>query len=148
MKKMWVVSAGSYSDYRVLAVCDCKKTAVKLVDRYNAGGSYGYARVESLSYVDDPNISRVEVLSMSTTLWDDGSEDVQDNQFRVEWPFEPLYTHEDCVWRWVRAPIHGGKGGRLDVYGTDHERVRKVFGERRALLIMDDAFRAKNEIHG
>jgi mRNA-degrading endonuclease toxin of MazEF toxin-antitoxin module len=44
--------------------------------------------------------------------------------------------------------MHHDQGGRLEVWGTDHERVRKVYGDRRALIISDDAFRAQREVTG
>ena len=148
MEKMYAISKGSYSDYRVLAVCDSKKTAKALAARYNATEHYSETYVETILYVDNPDVQRVETLDLSITIWDDGSETDDHISYRVEWPFDPLYDSSDCTWRWVRAPVHKGKGGRLDVYGTDHERVRKVFGERRALLHTDDAFRSKKEVRG
>lgn len=151
MKTMWVISSGSYSDYRVQAVCDSKETAETIVARANADRSGGYRseyEVEELVYMDDPKVQKVETLRLSVTIWDDGTETQDTQAYDVEWPFDSLYGLTECEWRWVRAPVHDGKGGRLDIRGTDHERVRKVFGERRALIHSDDAFRSKREIKG
>lgn len=93
-------------------------------------------------------VGKVETLRLSVNIWDDGQETEDRQSYNVEWPFDTLYGLTDCSWRWVRAPMHKDKGGRLEVHGTDHKRVRKVFGERRALFHTDDAFRAKREITG
>lgn len=147
---IYVVSSGTYSDYSVLVACPSKKDADLLAQRYAASGGYGYddARVEWLPIVPG-DVQQVTVLHMSTTLWDDGSETDTRERLTVKWPFElDDPKHADCTWRWVSAPMHHGKGGRLDVHGTDHERVRKVLGDQRALLITDDAYRARREITG
>jgi len=150
MATMWVIASGSYSDYRVHAVCDSKKTAKTIAARANADrdGYHDDYVIEELVYVDDPQISKVETLRLSVNIWDDGTETEDRESYSVEWPFDTLYGLSDCTWRWVRAPMHKNKGGRLEVSGTDHERVRKVFGERRALIHSDDAFASKGEITG
>lgn len=150
MKTMWVLSSGSYSDYRVHAVCDSKATAKRIAARAKATKSAWRSEyeIEELAYVDDPDLKPVETLDLAVDIYDDGRESEPRESFRVEWEFDPLYELSDCLWRWVRAPIHNGRGGRLEVRGTDHERVRKVFGERRALIHSDDAFRSKKEIKG
>lgn len=145
MKNAWVVSKGSYSDYRVLCVCPTKRDAETVASKYNAGDAYADARVESLMVVD-ATVKRVELLHLSTTLWDDGRETDQRETRRDEWPFDALYGIPAVYWRWVRAPMHKDAGGRLDVYGIDHERVRRVFSEQRAALISDDAYRSRREM--
>lgn len=147
MKEMWAITSGSYSDYRVHAICDSEATAEKIVARANKGGNERYM-VESFSFVDDPEISMVDILHISVNIWDNGTQDAVSERYSAEWPFDSTYGLADCFWRWVRAPIHGGRGGRLDVWGTDHERVRKVFGDQRAMFLVDDAMRAKKELHG
>lgn len=149
MKTMWAVSSGSYSDYRVHAVCDSEATAKTIVARANAdANTYERYEIEELAFIDDPTIKKAETLRLRVNIWDDGTETQQSETFIVEWPFDTLWDLTDCSWRLVRAPIHNGKGGRIEVWGTDHERVRKVFGERRALFHSDDAFRSKREIKG
>lgn len=149
-KTMHVISKGDYSDYRVLAVCKSKKVAKRLAARYNAreASEYYQARVEEIYYVDDPDIKRVETLEITINLWDDGTENEAHQSYRVEWPFDTLFELTECSWRWVRAPIHKGLGGRLEVRGTNHELVLKVYGEKRAMLKSDDAMRAKREMSG
>lgn len=148
---VWVVASGSYSDYRVLCACESKADADLLAARIRTTGNWRRddARVESLPLVRDPNVQRVEILSLQVNIWDDGTTTEDRLNVRVEWPFDALF--DDAVpvqWRWVRAPIHHNKGGRLEVSGTDHERVRKTFSDRRAEILTDDALRAKTERRG
>lgn len=148
--RIYVVSAGTYSDYAVLCACNSKSDAAIIAKKVTDSGIgwRGDARVESLPVVTS-DVAPVSVLRLSENIFDDDRLAGYDEQVRVEWPFDSLFG--DAVplhWRWVRAPIHEGKGGRLEVSGTDHERVRKVFSERKALLRTDDAFRARREVNG
>lgn len=150
-ESVFVIASGEYSDYRVLAVVTGgKKAAKELVARANAhGDTYRTYFMEELPVVA-ADVQRVEILTLTAEIRDAGPvvEAERDPYYRVEWPFDALFGTPACAWRWVRAPVHNGKGGRLEVQGTDHERVRKVYGERKALLLTDDAFRAKREATG
>lgn len=143
-KGTWVIARGSYSDYRVLCACPSKKDAKTLAARFNSTETYEQAGIEWLPEFDGQT-ERVEILLLSTTLWDDGSETEQRESFRTEWPFDGIYDHKPVNWRWVRAPCHHEKGGRLDVSGTDHERVRRVFSDKRAEIIATDVLRLRRE---
>lgn len=75
----------------------------------------------------------------TTNLWDNGKESETKTSMRTVWPFADYAGIPSAVsWRWVRAPVHNNAGGRLTVEGIDHERVRKVFSERRAEIIGDE----------
>ena len=140
MKTMYVVSKGEYSDYRVMCVTDSKERAEHVADAYNATSPWAGADVEELPYVDSEP-QRLHILTMTENLWDDGTTSETLERVELSWEFDLLFPdHAVPVgWRWVRAPIHRGRGGRLDVFGTDHERVRKVFGERKAQIRADEA---------
>jgi hypothetical protein len=66
---------------------------------------------------------------------------------RENW-LAPEQLSKPVTWRWVRAPVHDGKGGRLEVYGTDEQRVRQTFSDRKAQLLTEDAFRMRREAKG
>lgn len=141
--KIWAVSSGSYSDYRVLACVATEADAVKLATRINETGSWCRdAFVESFPLVA-PDIPQVQFLTMSCNVMDDGSCVTQPEHIIVEWPFDGDYPA--VKWRWVRTH---NKGGRLDASGTDHGRVRRVFSDRRAQLLAEDAFRMRREAKG
>lgn len=147
-KTTWAVSAGECSDYQVLCVCDSEKRAEVVVGLLKDGpdGWHREARVEELPMVDyEP--SQVTIYGMSCEVWDAGTTSEARQREGREWPF----LGDDAVpvtWRWVRAPIHAGKGGRLEVSGTSHRLVARVFSEKRARLLMDPAFRATKESKG
>lgn len=145
---MFAVSRGSYSDYRVLCVCDSRARAQKIVKAYNADeDNRGNARVEELYFVDyDPQ--KVTLYHLEVEVRDNGTTSEQGERQTSEWPFDPWNSHVRVAWRWVRAPIHNGKGGRLEVHGTDLEAVRHVLSDRRAQLLADPAFRHKREAKG
>ncbi len=143
---VYAIASGSYSDYRVHAIVDGKKKdADALVKRANDGDGFGDGyRVESLMVVS-PDVKRIESLLIQENIWDDGTTNEYFTHTSVRWPFDLLFEYEGrpVVVRWVRAPIHYGKGGRLEVRGTDHERVRKTFSDMRAALLTDDAMRSR-----
>lgn len=150
--EVWAVVKGDYSDYRVMCVCPTKDRATLVAAAYNTaddedGYRWGEARVESLLWLDrEPK--KIIVYTRTVTVWDDGTTSDQGERQRVEWEIDMLYPEQvrPASWRWVRAPMHKDKGGRLDVAGTDKRRVGKVFSEKRAQLIADDVMRARREI--
>lgn len=143
---VYVISSGEYSDYRVVCACPSKEDAEQLAARMNGGrsGDYYEYQVEELALLPG-DVQQVETLRLSTTLWDDGRETDTWDRRDVDWP-TGTYDHQPVGWRWVRAPMHRNRGGRLDVWGINHERVRKVYGERRALFMTDEAMRSRREV--
>lgn len=148
--QMWAVATGQYSDYRVLCVCDSKERAEQVAAalRADSDGDRSDARVESMPFVDyDPE--KVTVFHMTVTVWDDGTVDEDREPWSTsEWPFDQWEPLDRVAWRWVRAPMHKGNGGRLDIRGTDRARVRRVYSDRKAQLLAEDAFRMKKEATG
>lgn len=143
-----VISSGSYSDYRVHAVVDgTREEAEALAARAQRHQGYGDYEIETLPVVK-PDVQRVSILLLTATVWDNDLVTDQRERTETTWPFDSPWDVRDVSWRWVRAPIHQNKGGRLDVHGTDHERVRKVFSDRLAMLRTDDAMRAVGEMTG
>lgn len=147
---VWAVSKGDYSDHTILCVCPTKERATLIAAAFNGDDDedrWGEARVEALMWLDrEPR--KVTTYSRYVEVWDDGTtSDLREDQ-REEWEFDMLYPERSkpVTWRWVRAPVHKNKGGRLEVVGTDKRRVGKVFSEKRAQLIADDVMRARQEI--
>ena len=146
---IYVVSKGSYSDYRVVCACptkgDAERVAYKL--RSDPDGWSEDARVETLPVITG-DVEKEELYYFTTTLWDDGRETNKGQSTRSDWPMDTIDEHLPVVWRWVRAPMHHDKGGRLDVHGTDRDRAAKVFSEKRAQLKADAALSRKGEWKG
>lgn len=147
-KRMWAVSSGSYSDYRVLCACPTRKDAVEVARKVcEAGSWHSDARVEEFMLVTAA-VEQQPVLQLLVTLWDDGTEEGRREQVRNEWPFDSIFDVVPMSWRWVRAPMHNNKGGRLEVEGTDHDLVRRTFSDKRAQILADDALRLAPERKG
>ncbi|AYB70187.1 hypothetical protein SEA_ONEIAGILLIAN_77 [Microbacterium phage OneinaGillian] len=145
-KTMWAISSGDYSDYRVTAVCESKEIAEAVAKKMNmleGHKGYGEYGIEEMPVLDE-SVHRVMVHHMNVEIRDAGGTGTERQWKSPAWAFE-----EDAVevaWRWVRAPMYNGKAGRLDVWGTNLERVRKVLGDQRAMLMADDAYRANVEL--
>lgn len=156
-KVQWVVSRGSYSDYRVLCACPSKKAAKAIAAAVNTAtgdesGDYYSAFVESLPIIERAEM--VTVYGLVAEVFDNGTTAETKEIVREECNADMLYPHyfRPAHKRWIRAPYLQGrpiKGGRLEVFGTDLERVRRVFSDTRAQLIADPALRARKEFaHG
>lgn len=150
-RKVYGIASGSYSDYRVHCIVETEDEAKKVVEKMNrievtTPGGYGCYEIEEFDLVDS-TIERQPVMDRRRVIMDDGREMEDYERVEPQWPWD--YSGTPVLsWRWVRAPYLGGKGGRLEVTGTDHDLVRKVFEEKRAALLADDAFRAQHEMRG
>jgi hypothetical protein len=155
---VWTVERGAYSDHRVMCACETKAQAAGLVAAYNAEeDTYQTAFVGELPVVAE--VERITTYGMQLDIWDDGTVSRPYQRERATTPLETTrtelsfdmlhpYRAKPVTWRWVRAPVHRGKGGRLEVFGTDLERVRRVYSDRRAQLLAEDAFRQRREVKG
>lgn len=147
---MYTVERGAYSDHRVLCVCKTKRQANAIVKAYNGDPeSWG----ENAFVGELPIVTKAEKITtfgLICEVWDDGRVTDEREDMRTEFTFDMLWSTyaAPVIWRWVRAPTHQGKGGRLEVHGTDLERVRRVYSDRRAQLLAEDAFRMKREAKG
>lgn len=147
---MYTVERGAYGDHRVMLVCKTKRQATAIAKAYNADpDSWGEdAYVGSLPIM--ATAEKVTVYGLLCEVWDDGTVTTEREHIKTEFTFDMLNAlyNQPVTWRWVRAPVHRNKGGRLEVHGTDLERVRRVYSDRRAQLLAEDAFRMKREAKG
>lgn len=142
---MWAVSTGTYSDYRVMCVCPSEDDANTVASKFNASGDgWSPARAESFPIVS-ADVERHLVATFMENLWDDGRTTDRRENVRYVWPFDYGASEPSVRWRWVRAPNHQGQGGRLEVTGTDLERVRRVFSDKRAEIMATPALRMRKE---
>lgn len=142
---MWAVAKGSYSDYRVLCICPDKKTAEKIAADVNGCSSWGEAFVEQFPLLSESR--KVTTYELRCEVWDDGTTSETRYDERVEHEADMLYPERKApvMKRWVRAPAHKKQGGRLEVYGSDRERVRRVFSDTRAELLATPSLRMRKE---
>ena len=143
--RVWLVSSGSYSDYRVHCAAPSKKAAQGIVDALNGDDEWIKYFVERVPVVD--KAEKVTIYGVEAIVTDDGTVREESVRDRDEWNVDPLYQQRlrPVTVRWVRAPIYNGQAGRLEVYGTDRGLVLKTFSDMRAELIADPALRKRRE---
>lgn len=155
MKVLYTVETGCYSDHRILCVCATKAEAEAIAARVRTpdieeDGRWwpdSDAEVGEILLVSG-DIDRTPTLQLTETLWDDGTTSRLTERLTMAFPWDWNSAAAPVQWRWVRAPMHENKGGRLEVSGTDLERVRKVFSDRRAELLAVDHLRKRKEARG
>ena len=142
---VWVVSSGSYSDYRVHCAAPSERAAKEIAAAMNADHARGDYMVESLPVID--RAERVTIYGNEAVITDDATVTDEGARDRKEWNVNPLYPERlrPVTVRWVRASVYRGRAGRLEVYGLDEERVRKTYSDMRAQLLADPALRKRRE---
>ena len=139
-KKMWALSSGSYSDYRVKVLFASKKLAEEAVRADNADKeSWGESFSEVFEVYDTvPEMVTVHV--WQEAIYDDGTT----SDFRAS-------AHSHLPWnhywdyaengrpkvRFVRAPMYHNRGGRLEVSGTDEQAVKQAFTDNKARILAE-----------
>ena len=144
-KSVWLVSSGSYSDYRVHCAAPSKKAAQGIVDALNGDDEWSKYFVERVPVIE--KAERITVYGIEAIVTDDGTVREESVRDRDEWNVDPLYQQRlrPVTVRWVRAPIYHGRAGRLEVYGTDRELVREAFASTKAQLLGDPDLRSRRE---
>ncbi len=137
-KVIYAISSGSYSDYGVHAVCTDEATAKAwaLALSQEEDGYRKDAFVEEIAILEPGEpVKKRHRVSLRQELSDDGTERKVNIEEDDEYPV-------GCIWdappdrpsvRFVRAPCHNGKGGRLEIEGRTLEGVMKVYGEQHAV---------------
>lgn len=137
MRTLYMVSSGCYSDYSVMCVCETEEHARKLVAAHNGGDRYDDAFIEAVELFTDTDEPVNETTHRaSVELWDDGTAgDIKQWHYSY-WNFQGQEhpPHRPEV-RFVRAPCHKGKGGRLEIWGNEFNSVAKTASERRAAFL-------------
>ena len=149
-KVMWLVGNGGY-EYNAHAVCHTKADADRLAAKMrlysaqldNMYGCFDDVQVDSIM-VTDGDLEPDRLYVRMVELWDNGTSDPVRAHSTLQWPFYQYKHAPDSVprWRWVRAPIHDGNGGRLEVWGLDGATVDALLAEKLA----DTSYRSKKEV--
>jgi hypothetical protein len=142
---VWVVSSGSYSDYRVHCAAPSKKAAQEIVDVLNGADEWIKYFVERVPVIE--KAERITVYGIEAIISDAGTVRKETVRDRDEWNVDPLLPERlrPVAVRWVRAPIYNGQAGRLEVYGTDRELVGTTFSTMKARLVGDPELRQRRE---
>ena len=130
---MKILTTGAYSDYMVLGyVTDKTAEKMKAIPDF-LGDGYADFEIEEIDEVTVDNIR----LDMACYI-DLQSGDFSDAKYSIFAPtvsssfYYDRKTNQKLNWSY--SPIHSRGEGYLEVSGTDHERVKKVFSERLAWL--------------
>ena len=144
-KSVWVVTSGSYSDYRVHCAAPSKKAAQAIVDALNTTDEWTEYFLEEVPVIE--KAERITVYGFEAVIADDGTVREETTSERSEWNVDPLYPERmhPVTIRWVRAPCYYGNAGRLEVYGTDRELVLEAFASTKAQLLADPDLRKRRE---
>lgn len=132
--KMWAVSSGEYSDYRVSYLCRTEKEAEAIAKILGDDG-HGSHYVEDFEVVEPSEFRPVTRLTLQCRIHQDGTvTDVPPD----EWTSVDRGQLPDGAWS-IRLQTMRDDANKdyleLIVYGWDHEQVRHVYSDRRAQLI-------------
>ncbi len=141
--EMFAVSSGEYSDYRVLCVCPTKADAEAVAALFNEHIQFEHAEVESLPLITG-DMEWPCRLTMQVRIREDATTDQAPDKLERIPPWGECSSVE---WIWGREPKNV-PAGWLTVTGKDHERVRKVFSDRRAELIAVESLRLRAGARG
>jgi hypothetical protein len=132
MTKVWLVTTGEYSDYRVDSAWATEELATQFADRIKGD----VLELETRTELPTP----LSILHLSCSVIEGGTE--RDSEWIEEtWSGQDTSAatgETDCRAYDLRAY---GSGGRayvpITVFGTDHERVRKVYSEKKARAVAE-----------
>jgi len=143
--RVWIVSSGTYSDYRVHCAAPSKQAAYDIVDALNASDKWAEYFVEQVPVFE--KAERFTVYGLEAVILDDGTVKAEAVFDREEWNVNPLHPErlQPVTVRWVRAPVYKDRAGRLEVYGLDQGLVRKTFSDMKARLVADPELRESRE---
>lgn len=116
--RTYLLTRGTYDDYRVLAVFTDLDTAEAALEAHTADPEDfgGRARIETFTLYDEVP-SPVTLYRINLNLWDNGNLGHCNTNTITALPWNQLDTIEPCSTRYVRAPIHKNSGGRYEVRG-------------------------------
>jgi hypothetical protein len=109
---VWVVSSGSYSDYRVHCAAPSKKAAQRSSTRSMPADNWTKYLVERVPVIE--KAERVTIYGVEAIITDNGTVREESVRDRDEWNVDPLYPERlrPVTVRWVRAPIYtDGRAG-------------------------------------
>lgn len=138
IKRIFTVESGSYSDHAVLAVFDDEATAKAWRDALvtEDEGWHRDAWVGNIQLIPaGMKPFKVTTWQQHVELWDNGETETKGPWSRTEYPISMLSGEppKRPKVRYVRAPMHNDKGGRLEVVGSTEKSVVKVVSERIAM---------------
>lgn len=140
-KTVWVIEAGSYSDYRVVGVFTSEKNAQLVADYCNRPGSYGdKATVAEWSL--DPIVAELNAgrRQYNVCMLRDGTVERCNENEGGSYDLEGSVS----IWQRTKAPAYAGKGVpdamTATVWAKDSKHAVKIVNEHRAQWIAAGKF--------
>jgi len=136
MKTVYAVSQGSYSDYRVEVLFESREQAELIAAENN--DYFSDKRVEEFLLYDEGEMpTKMAEYSLVCEIFDAGIVQERDPGITVEypWAFWSGTPTERPKVRYVRAPIHKDKGGRLEVRGSNKQAVQQAYSDNKARIL-------------
>jgi len=146
-KSVWVIEAGSYSDYHVVGVFSTKENAERALGWLSAGGAEYLYRPSVGEWEMDPAIAELNAGMDQWSVCMDYDGTVE--RAKVE---ESRYDLNVDIRAWLRtkAPAYGGKGVNDAVEGTvwarDEEHAIKIANEKRLQRIASGELKSHEEV--
>jgi hypothetical protein len=140
--RIYAVTTGSYSDYRVRSLFTSKKLAKTAAEATGKEDDswYSDAEVEEF-YLYDHVPEPVTEFYYQAELWDDGrvTNEHQRSETRLPWTHLWGVPPKRPDVRYVRAPMYKGKAGRLEVRGSNEQAVKQSFSDNKARILAEKA---------
>lgn len=132
MTEVHVVTKGSYSDYEIIGVFADQGEAQSVCNHYNQHDKYENWRVESMPLIEGEQVPVLELV-LYFSYWPGRMYHGYDSAISENESIKPHFPFEGEQVK--TCEVEGSHQSGFTVRGTDHERVRKVYSERRAELI-------------
>ena len=138
--KVWLVTTGEYSDYRVVSAFTTEELANSYAEHYPGSYGRGHAEVEEYDLCSElPALNQWTTLTTYVradgSIHDQGASDVVEWHWADEKPSLPARAQVNAYnggYIWSMEPAGRPLVG-VTTEGTDHERVRKVHCEALAM---------------
>ena len=124
MAKLYAITHGEYSDYRILTLCSDREKAEKLVEWYNRYDRYDQAEIEE--YEDSLIVPDESLKPYEVYFYADGN---------IRWVLESTHPMNAVDGHTVRCD-----DGRFIAYvlAVDEESAEKIAAEKRAKWIAEN----------
>lgn len=133
MKRVYIVTHGCYSDYSVALVTLSKTHAQRVADEMSKPKSpddyVETHNVEEVAFLETGEMPTLVTQHFRFAELTEGAVGREWSHCNTAWSHNILPTKRPRV-HFVKAPMHGGKGGRLEVVGTDVGHVEKAYHDR------------------
>jgi len=124
MKKIYILTEGSYSDYHIVGVAEDKETAELLSEKWDCGiEEYNINTIEDAKYIQNKTLYEV-------TMWKNGNSEVKKDSYGTSDAYpEPTFR----IWGGVCCGIETIVD--INCWADSPEHAVKIANEKRAELI-------------